>query len=81
MRFQGACHKHFRTLAQAKAFIADWEEIHASIIKATVKEELSKAHRPAEIKGLPAGLSLKTRGNGKEDELIDSFSKIRIEYF
>ena len=78
VNFSGACHKRFRTLAQAEAFIADWVEMNACI-QAKIKEELLDGHRPAKIKGLPVEISLKTEGNDDEDELTDVFSKTRIE--
>lgn len=34
VHFSGACHKHFRTFAQAGAFIEDWVEMYACIVKA-----------------------------------------------
>ena len=78
MKFQDACHKRFRTLVQAEAFIADWGEMYASIVKARVTEKLSSGHRPAKMKGLPAELGLKTKGSNDEDELIDGFDRIDI---
>lgn len=79
VNFSGACHKRFRTLAQAEAFIADWVEMHACVVKAKIKEELLVGHRPAKMKGSPVELSLKTESNDDEDELTDVFSKTRIE--
>jgi hypothetical protein len=37
VNFSGACHKRFRTLAQAEAFIAYWVEMNACIVKAKIK--------------------------------------------
>jgi hypothetical protein len=74
--FLGACHKRFGTLGHAEAFIADWEEKCASVIKAKVEEELSNGCRPAKMQETPVGLNLKTEGGGGEDynELIESLS-------
>ena len=70
VRFSGACHKRFRTLAQAEAFIEGRMEMDASI-KAKIKEGL--------LDGTPAGCSLKTEGGGADDdELTDGLSKMRI---
>ncbi len=79
VNFSGTCHKRFRTLAQAEAFIADWVEMYACVVKAQIKEELLDGHRPTKMKGLPVEHSLKTEGNDDEDELTDVFSKTRIE--
>jgi hypothetical protein len=76
--FEGACHKHFRTLQQAKNFIADWEEMYASIVKAKIKEELSDGHRPTQMWGTPT-LSLKTESNNRDEELIESMEGMNIQ--
>ena len=77
--FSGACHKHFRTLVQAEAFIADWEEMDARIAKAKIERELLCSYRPAKTKGSPAKLSLETGGSNDGDQLSDSLSRIRIK--
>jgi hypothetical protein len=77
--FQGACHKHFRTLQQAENFIADWEEMYASIVKAKIKEELSDGHRPAQMWGIPVLLSLKTECNNEDEELADSIGRMGMQ--
>lgn len=76
--FSGACHKHFRTLAQAEAFIADWVEMYACVVKAKIKEELLDDCRPTKMKGTPVGLTLKTESGGADDELTDGLSRMRI---
>ena len=81
MRFPDACHKRFRTLVQAEAFIADWEEMYATIIKARFKEKLASRHRPAKMKGLPAKLRLNTRGSDDKDEFVYGFDRVKIEWF
>jgi len=75
----GACHKRFRTLAQAEGFIADWEEGYACTVKAKIKEELSHGYRPAKMKGLLVALTLKTGGGNDEDELIDGLGNLGLE--
>jgi hypothetical protein len=47
VKFPGACHKHFRTLQQAEAFLADWKEAN-SCIEAKIKEELYHSYLAAE---------------------------------
>ncbi len=79
VNFSDACHKRFRTLTQAEAFIANWMKMYACVVKAQIKEELLNGHRPTKMKGLPVEHSLKTEGNDDEDELTNVFSKIRIE--
>ena len=79
VNFSGACHKRFRTLAQAEAFIADWVEMHACIVKTKIKEELLVGHRPAKLKRSPVERSLKTKSHDDDDELTDVFSKTGIE--
>lgn len=79
VNFRGACHKRFRTLAQAEAFIADWVEMDA-YVKAKIKKELSDGHRPAKMKGLPVELTLKTgASNDGEDELTDDLGRLKVE--
>ena len=72
VNFPGAYHKHFRTLAQAEAFIEDWVEMYAYRVRANIKKELLDGNRPAKIKGLPVGLALKTGGSNDEDELLQT---------
>ncbi|KAH6678600.1 hypothetical protein B0J14DRAFT_583093 [Halenospora varia] len=79
VKFSGACHKHFRTLQQAKNFIADWEEMHACVVKAKIKRELSGGHRPEKMQGTPVPLSLKTECNTGDEELADSMRRMTIE--
>lgn len=67
VRFSGACYKHFRTLAQAEAFIADWKEMYACVVKDMIK-----------VKGTPVALSLKAEGSDEEDDLTDGLSRIGI---
>ncbi|CAI6226428.1 unnamed protein product [Periconia digitata] len=45
-----ACHKHFRTEAQAEAFIEDWKEAYAEVIYRAVKEGFSKGMKPRDLK-------------------------------
>ncbi len=36
VNFSSTCHKRFRTLAQTEAFIADWVEMYACVVKAQI---------------------------------------------
>lgn len=77
LHFSGACHKHFRTLAQAEAFMADWKEMSNCVAKA--KKELLNGCRPTKMKVTRVGLSLNTEGGGADsDELTDGLSRMRI---
>ena len=49
VQFSGACHKHFRTEAQAKSFISDWIEMFACVAKANIKKGLLDGHRPSHM--------------------------------
>jgi hypothetical protein len=71
--FSGACHKHFRTLQQAENFITDW------VVKAKIKSELSSGHRPAQMRGTPVPLSLKTEYNNEDEELADSMGRMGMQ--
>jgi viroplasmin and RNaseH domain-containing protein len=42
----GSCHKRFRTMAQAEAFIEDWKETYAEIWREIIKEALDQGYRP-----------------------------------
>ncbi|KAJ6101902.1 hypothetical protein N7486_004329 [Penicillium sp. IBT 16267x] len=45
---EGSCHKRFRTMAQAEAFIEDWKETYAEIWREMIKEALDQGYRPLE---------------------------------
>ena len=79
VKSSGACHKRFRTLAQAEAFIADWVEMYACMVKAKIKEELLDGYRSAKMKGLAVELTLRTGSSNEEDQLTDGLGKLRVE--
>jgi hypothetical protein len=76
VKFSGACHKHFRTLQQAEAFIADWEEMYACVVKAKIKNELSDGYRPVKMQGTPVHLSLIQPFCDESDEVAQGIAKI-----
>jgi hypothetical protein len=76
--FKEACHKHFRTLEQAEAFIADWKKM-STLVKAKKKEELSDCHQPAQIRGTPVPLSLKIECKDGAEELATGMRRTRIQ--
>ncbi|EER44044.1 conserved hypothetical protein [Histoplasma capsulatum H143] len=49
-RFPGACHKVFRSRAQAEAFIEDWKNSYADIWWRAIREALDQGLRPADMK-------------------------------
>jgi hypothetical protein len=46
----GACHKRFKTKAQAEAFIEDWKEAFADVVRRAVKEGLDRGLRPQDMR-------------------------------
>jgi hypothetical protein len=46
----GACHKRFRTLSQANAFIEDWKESYSDIWRREIKIKLDQGLRPRDMK-------------------------------
>lgn len=46
----GACHKRFRTRAQAEAFIEDWKEAFADVWRRAIKKGLDQGLRPRDMK-------------------------------
>lgn len=44
-----ACHKCFRTEAQAKAFIEDWKESSPEVVRQAVRKRLDEGLRPRDM--------------------------------
>ena len=77
--FDGNCHKHFRSLAQAEAFLEDWKEMNARVVKVNTEDRLLKSCRSDTIKGAPVELCSKAAGGGDDDDdLVDGLSKLRM---
>jgi len=52
--------------------------MYTCVVKAKVKKELLDGCRPANMKGTPVRLSLRTEGGGADDdELTDGLSRMR----
>jgi hypothetical protein len=49
-KLPGACHKHFKTKHQAEAFIEDWKEACADVVRRAVKQALDQGNRPRDMK-------------------------------
>jgi hypothetical protein len=73
----GACHKRFRTEAQAEAFIEDWKDTFADVWRQAVKEGLDRGLRPCTMKlsvdwilhGNNEELEEESDQNGSEEEV------------
>lgn len=46
----GACHKCFRTRAQAEAFVEDWKTTYANLMHEKMKRTLDEGYRPHDMK-------------------------------
>jgi len=66
-------------IQQAENFITDWVEMYACVVKAKIKSELSSGHRPAQMRGTPVPLSLKTEYNNEDEELADSMGRMGMQ--
>lgn len=78
--FPGACHKCFRTNAQAKAFIEDWKISFADVCRKIIKEKLDQGSRPQDIM-LDCGkiLSLTSADGESEDISRDMKKKLNLK--
>lgn len=56
----GACHKGFRTYAQAESFIEDWKESFADVWRRAIREGLDQGLRPCDMKLSLEGILLPT---------------------
>jgi len=71
LKISGACHKCFRTEAQAEAFIEDWKESFADVWRIEVKKALDSGLRPG-------GTKLSVQGvlyEGSEDTITENIAK------
>lgn len=75
----GACHKRFRTHAQAEAFIEDWNESFANVWRRAIREGLDQGLRPRDmeirVEGILHGTDGRTEGADVLDEVkLDKLS-------
>jgi hypothetical protein len=49
-KFKGACHKHFRTRAQAEAFIEDWKSAVVDVYQKMIRASLDNGNRPPNMR-------------------------------
>lgn len=76
----GACHKHFRTHAQAEAFIDDWKTSFADISRRVIKEKLDRGFRPQDMKLNFEGMLRPTSAYGEvEDISRDMNEKLNLK--
>jgi hypothetical protein len=78
----GACHKCFKTEAQAEAFIEDWKESYAEVVRQVVRKGLDEGLRPRDMSLKVEGLlqevgqaELLAEQLGTRLELGESWSK------
>jgi hypothetical protein len=63
-----ACHKCFKTEAQAEAFIKDWKESYAELVRQAVWKGLNGGLRPRDI-------SLNVEGLLREGDQVESLAE------
>ena len=68
---RGACHKRFKTRAQAEAFIEDWKESFADVWHREMKRALDRGLRPRDMKLSIEGIL----HEGGEDEIAEELTK------
>ena len=79
LRFPGACHKHFRIEAQAKAFIQDWIEMFACVAKANIKRALLDGHRPFHMQEWCLQYEVKVNDEDIDhNALVDGINRVRL---
>ena len=67
-KWKGACHKSFRTRAQAEAFIRDWEHSLADVCRIIALQKLESGLRPGSME--PEDLALFLRF-GEDCKVVD----------
>jgi hypothetical protein len=83
----GSCHKSFRTMAQAQAFIEDWKASYTAIWCELIQEALDGGFRPHEIQAFrPHEMRLIIKrflsGPKKEsdaDEVVEQMLSVSLE--
>lgn len=67
----GACHKRFRTRAQAEAFVEDWKESFADVWRRAIREGLDQGLRPRDMKLSVEGILHGTDGQTEPADVLD----------
>ena len=68
--YSGACHKHFRTHAQAEAFIEDWKISFAGVCGRVIKEGLDRGLRPTDMKLDLRGILGAPFASGESEDIV-----------
>lgn len=76
--FPNACHKHFRTEAQAKSFISDWIEMFACVAKANIRKSLLDGRRPSNMQEWSLQFEWKKDTDEVEHKLTDGIASIKL---
>ena len=58
-KWKGACHKWFRTRAQAEAFVRDWEHSLADVCRIVALQKLESGLRPGSMELEDLAISLR----------------------
>lgn len=69
-----ACHKQFRTEAQAEAFIEDWKEAYAEVVYRAVKEGLGRGMKPRDLELNLEGLLFEESRDYNVEQMGETFS-------
>ena len=77
----GECHKRFRTLDQAEAFIEDWKETFADVYRGAIKDALDRGFRPNNMKLSTEGILHKSGEKTENTDIVDelNFGKLTIK--
>jgi viroplasmin and RNaseH domain-containing protein len=71
--FEGACHKRFRTEAQAQAFIEDWNESYAQVVYREVKKGLDRGLQPRNMKPNVDGILISRDNECDLENVVEKF--------
>jgi len=74
--FSGACHKRFRTKAQAKSFISDWIEMFACVAKANIRSALLDGPRPVHMQEW--SLQFEWKKDTEDDRITDDMERLTL---
>lgn len=78
----GACHKRFRTYAQAEAFIEDWKQTIADLYRRAIKEALDQGFTPHNMKLSVEEILHKHESKAERTDVVDELNldKLTIEH-
>ncbi|MCJ1479360.1 hypothetical protein MMC13_008045 [Lambiella insularis] len=73
--FPGACHKRFKTNAQAQVFIEDWKESYADVLRSEVKKALDRGLQPKDMKFGTENILQEPNGGNDIADLAEQFNR------